>query len=64
MYTDKPGVQFYSVNCLGDPFEKHAGLCLEFQDVPNEPNMEGFPSTVLKPGEVYRRRITLEFECD
>lgn len=63
LFTDQPGVQFYSGNWLDQPFLRHAGLCLEFQDVPNEPNMEGFPSTVLKPGETYRRVITLEFEC-
>ena len=63
LFTDQPGVQFYSGNWLDHPFSRHAGLCLEFQDIPNEPNMEGFPSTVLKPGEAYRRVITLEFEC-
>jgi len=61
IYTDQPGVQFYSGNWLGTPFSPHAGLCLEFQDVPNAPNMDGFPSTVLKPGEIYHRQITLEF---
>ena len=33
-----------------------------FQEIPNAPNMVGFPSTILKPGETYRRLITLEFE--
>ncbi|MGB7452493.1 MAG: hypothetical protein WBM36_10240 [Lysobacterales bacterium] len=40
-----------------------AGLCLEFQGVPNAPNMDGFRSTLLKPGQIYRRQITLEFDC-
>lgn len=61
IHTDQPGVQFYSGNWLGTPFEPHAGLCLEFQDVPNEPNMDGFSSTVLKPGDIYQRQISLEF---
>jgi len=60
--TDQPGVQFYSGNWLGSPFKRRAGLCLEFQDVPNEPNLEGFKSTLLLPGETYRRKITLAFE--
>jgi len=64
MYTNQPGVQFYSGNWLGAPFEPRAGLCLEFQDVPDEPNMDGFPSTRLNPGEIYRRQITLEFLVD
>lgn len=63
LFTDQPGVQFYSGNWLGQPFSMHAGLCLEFQDIPNEPNLKGFPSTVLKPGDTYRRVITLGFEC-
>jgi len=62
LYTDQPGVQFYSGNWLPGPFGPRAGLCLEFQDVPNEPNLDGFPSTLLMLGEAYRRRITLEFE--
>jgi len=64
IHTDQPGVQFYSGNWLGTPFKPRAGLCLEFQDVPNAPNMDGFPSTLLNPGEVYRRQITLRFETD
>ena len=63
LFTDQPGVQFYSGNWLDKPFEPRAGLCLEFQDIPNAPNMDGFPSTVLKPGDIYQRQITLEFEC-
>ena len=63
IYTDQPGVQFYSGNWLGAPFKPRAGLCLEFQDVPNEPNMDGFASTILRAGDTYRRQITLEFNC-
>ena len=63
LFTDQPGVQFYSGNWLDKPFAPNRGLCLEFQDIPNAPNMDGFPSTVLMPGEIYRRLITLEFEC-
>jgi aldose 1-epimerase len=61
LLTDQPGVLFYSGTWLDKPFEPREGLCLEFQDIPNAPNMDGFPSTVLRPGEIYRRRITLEF---
>ena len=64
LFTNQPGVQFYSGNWLGDPFEPRAGLCLEFQDIPNAPNLPGFPSTVLRRGETYQRQINLEFECD
>ena len=29
------------------------GLCLETQHYPDSPNQPGFPSTVLRPGEVF-----------
>ena len=64
LYADQPGVQLYTGNFLGDPFEPRAALCLEFHDVPNAPNMPQFPSTVLKPGEIYHRQTRLEFECE
>lgn len=62
LFTDQPGVQFYSANWLGEPFKPREGLCLEFQNVPNAPNMGGFPSAILKPGEVYQRKVILEFD--
>ena len=63
LFTDQPGVQFYSGNWLDQPFAPNGGLCLELQNIPNAPNMDGFPSTILRPGESYRRLIALEFEC-
>jgi len=59
--TTEPGVQFYSGNFLdgemkafGASYEKHGAFCLETQHYPDSPNQPGFPSTVLRPGEVYR----------
>ena len=43
-YSSRPGVQFYTGNSLAAPFEKHTGLCMEFQNAPNAPNVDGFPS--------------------
>lgn len=61
VYTEEPGIQFYSGNFLdgsltgkkGIVYEKHHGFCLETQHFPDSPNQETFPSTILGPGEVY-----------
>ena len=57
IYTDSPGMQFYSGNYLdgtlagqGRVFERHAGLCLEPQQVPDAPNHASFPQLVCRPG--------------
>jgi aldose 1-epimerase len=67
--TTEPGVQFYSGNQLdgtlvgtgGVAYGPRAGLCLETQHFPDSPNQPGFPSTVLRPGEVYRSSTTYRF---
>ena len=61
LFTDRPGVQFYSGNFLkGNPFPKHGGFCLEPEDLPDAPNQKKFPSVVLKPGENYHHRSIVE----
>ena len=59
--TTEPGVQFYAGNFLNGStkafdisYEKHGAFCLETQHFPDSPNKPEFPSTVLRPGEVYR----------
>ena len=65
LFTDRPGVQFYTGNKLkGDPFPKHGGFCLEPEDFPDAPNRPAFPSVVLNPGEVYHHRSVVEFAAD
>lgn len=58
IYTDCPGLQFYSGNYLdgtlagqGRSFIRHAGLCLEPQQFPDAPNQPGFPQLVCRPGQ-------------
>lgn len=61
VFSDKPGIQFYSGNFLEDthtsknkkPYKKHAGLCLETQYFPDTPNNKSFPSAILRSGEKY-----------
>jgi aldose 1-epimerase len=67
--TTQPGVQFYTGNMLdgslrgrdGQVYAKHHGLCLETQHFPDSPNRPQFPSTVLRPGEVYRQTTSYRF---
>jgi aldose 1-epimerase len=52
IHTTEPGVQLF---VLED------GLALEPQHFPDSPNRPQFPSTVLRPGEVYRSATTYAF---
>jgi aldose 1-epimerase len=63
VFTTQPGIQFYTGNFLdgslvgvhGQAYQKHSGFCLETQHFPDSPNQPHFPSTLLRPGEVYRQ---------
>ncbi|POX53765.1 galactose-1-epimerase [Streptomyces sp. Ru71] len=59
--TTEPGLQLYSADHLGDPFGPGAGVALETQHFPDSPNRPEFPSTVLRPGEVYRSETVYGF---
>jgi aldose 1-epimerase len=70
VYTDEPGMQFYSGNFLdgsitgsnGIIYRKHFGLCLETQHFPDSPNHPDFPNTILRPGEEYKQKTVYKFE--
>jgi aldose 1-epimerase len=72
VYTDQPGLQFYSGNFLdgsiktsdGKPINKHAALCLETQHFPDSPNQPSFPSTILQPGTTYHTATTYKVSVD
>jgi aldose 1-epimerase len=59
VWTDEPGVQFYSGNFLdghlvgisGHTYRQTAGYTFETQHFPNSPNQPNFPSTELKAGQ-------------
>ncbi|WP_330283652.1 aldose epimerase family protein [Streptomyces sp. NBC_00588] len=59
--TTEPGIQLYTADHLGEPFAPGDGIALETQHFPDSPNRPGFPSTVLRPGEVYRSRTVYGF---
>ncbi|MFC4331916.1 aldose epimerase family protein [Streptomyces andamanensis] len=60
--TTEPGLQVYTADHLAaGPFASGAGIALETQHFPDSPNRPGFPSTVLRPGEVFRSETVYGF---
>jgi aldose 1-epimerase len=68
VWTEEPGIQFYSGNFLdgtlygtgGRAYRQGDGLALETQHFPDSPNKPAFPSTVLRPGETYQTTTIFE----
>ena len=68
VFTDEPGIQFYSGNFLdgslpsksGGVYEQRTGFCLETQHYPDTPNQKNFPSVVLHPNEKYESQTTFK----
>lgn len=63
LYSNQPGVQFYTGNFLDAPFTPYQAFCLETQQFPDAPNQPGFPNTILRPGESYLSQTRFQFEC-
>lgn len=69
-WTDQPGMQFYTANYLtpekvgkdGAEYHPREAFCFETQNFPDAPNHGGFPSAVLKAGEVYERKTVYIFQ--
>ncbi|POX49831.1 aldose epimerase family protein [Streptomyces sp. Ru72] len=59
--TTEPGLQLYTADHLGAPFAPGDGIALETQHFPDSPNRPDFPSTRLRPGEVYRSETVYGF---
>lgn len=62
--TTEPGLQIYdgakidtapAIGLGGAPYGPRAGLAIEPQRWPDAPNQQGYPSILLRPGEVYRQ---------
>lgn len=60
--SDYPSLQVYFGKFLEGGLIPCSGICCEPQYAPNSPNIDIFPSVVLKPGEQYFHNITYEFE--
>ncbi len=71
VWTTEPGLQFYCGNFLdgsnvgkgGHAYQYRTGFCLEAQHFPDSPNQATFPSTILRPGEVYRQTTEYRFSA-
>ena len=61
--TTEPGIQLYTADHLGKPFSPGDGVALETQHFPDSPNHPEFPSTVLRPGGVYRSETVYAFSA-
>ena len=69
VFTNQPGIQFYSGNFLdgtitgkfGITYQPRHGFCLETQHFPDSPNKAKFPPTILKPFDEYRTRTIYRF---
>ena len=69
VYTEEPGLQFYSGNFMHSKNSMKAGkkddyrtaFAMETQHFPDSPNQPQFPSTVLKPGQTYKTESCYKF---
>ena len=69
VWTDQPGVQFYTGSLLdgtvvgkgGRAYEKGDAFCLETQHFPDSPNQPAFPSTELRAGETFTSSTVFRF---
>ncbi|MCC8035813.1 MAG: galactose mutarotase [Rikenellaceae bacterium] len=69
VYTDQPGIQFYSGNFMdgsnvgkrGDVFDHRTGIALEAQNFPDAPNHENFPTSIIRPGDIYTQTTIYGF---
>jgi aldose 1-epimerase len=69
LFTTEPGLQLFDCHAMSFPAPGHegrrygfgAGIALEAQHFPDSPNRAHFPSTVLRPGEIWRQRNEYRF---
>ncbi|MDR1557506.1 MAG: galactose mutarotase [Tannerellaceae bacterium] len=72
VFTTEPGVQLYTGNWMtgnftgknGQSYPRRSAFCLETQHFPDSPNKPGYPSVVLRPGEVFRSRTLFAFSIE
>jgi aldose 1-epimerase len=62
MLSPAPALQLYEGQGLDRSHpELGRGVCLEPQGFPDAPNRPQFPSSILRPGQVYEHRIVYQF---
>lgn len=70
IFTTQPGLQVYTGNWLagcptgknGHIYNNNDGVALECQHFPDSPNKPEYPSTLLRPGEVFEEAIIFAFK--
>jgi aldose 1-epimerase len=71
VWSTEPGLQFYSGNFLdgtltgkgGWKYQFRNAFCMEPQHYPDSPNKPDWPTTELKPGQVYHNTIIYKFSA-
>ena len=71
IYTEEPGMQFYSGNFMqakntmkyGEKDDFRTAFAMETQHYPDSPNQPQFPSTVLKLGQTYKTESLYKFKA-
>ena len=71
VWTTEPGVQVYAAGYLdgsvvgssGRTYRQGDGLALETQHFPDSPNQPAFPTTVLRPGEIFTSTTIFAFSA-
>lgn len=68
LFTNAPGVQFYTGNFLKDVkgkggfvYQRYGALCLETQGFPDAVNHPNFPSQIITPGKHYAHYMLFKF---
>ena len=72
VWSDEPGLQFYTGNFLdgtitgkeGRVYQRHGAFCMEPQHYPDSPNKPNFPSVELKPGQTFHNTIVYKFSVE
>ncbi len=67
--TTEPSIHVYTANWIpgtdagaqGTLYRAHDAVALETQHLPDSPNRPGFPSTLLRPGDVFRSTTIYRF---
>jgi aldose 1-epimerase len=64
--STEPGIQLYTANWLngkgiGGAYGKYSAVCLETQHYPDSIHHAHFPTTVLRPGQLFESRTVFKF---
>lgn len=70
LWSDRPGVQLYNSHYMNSKhpglghqrYERHAGVCLEDQMLPNAVNWSAFPSVLVTPQKPYTHACRIEIK--